>query len=195
MCDRKQTFLNWKWIKHTSNCYWCYLCYWPFVVQWVNREKKNGFWFWFWFILKFVIYLWIFHWLWNVNKSHRIPFRIMWQIRELSHKIWTIRSLWMQSVRMETIAIRLAIGLLASLAVGPHRKNHHCLIHRKTVNHAVSFSFLFQMHTSTRTLYSIGSFCHTLCVFCCCNCSFANNFASMGLRISKLSLFYIFGLT
>lgn len=76
----------------------------------------------------------------------------MWQIRELSHKIWMIRSLWMQSVRMETIAIRLAIGLLASLAVGPHRKNHRCLIHRKTVNHAVSLAFYFHcIWTPTHT--------------------------------------------
>lgn len=72
----------------------------------------------------------------------------MWHIRELSHKIWMTHSLWMQSVQMEMIAIRLAIGLLASLADGP-RKNHHCLIHRKTVNHAVSLDFYF-MHANTR---------------------------------------------
>lgn len=51
-----------------------------------------------------------------------------------------IRSLWMQSAQMGTTAIRSVIGLLASLAVGPHRKNHHCLIHQKTVNHAVSLA-------------------------------------------------------
>lgn len=77
-----------------------------------------------------------------------------------------IRSLWMQSVQLETIAIRLAIGLLASLAVGPHRKNHHCLIHRKTVNHAVSLAFYFKAHERTHFIRLTLVIC---CVFCRCD--------------------------